>query len=67
VNSTTQYFFHAVTVGAGVPTMNVYSPGTAAAAGTPPAGVVIDTIGMQYITIQVESSTGTMGCFYAFI
>jgi hypothetical protein len=67
VNSTTQYFFHAVTVGAGVPTVNVYSPGTAAAAGTPPAGVVIDTIGMQYITIQVESSTGTMGCFYAFI
>jgi hypothetical protein len=67
VNSTTQYFFHAVAVGAGVPTVNVYSPGTAAAAGTPPAGVVIDTIGMQYITIQVESSTGTMGCFYAFI
>jgi len=67
VNSTTQYFFHAVSVGAGVPTVNVYSPGTAAAAGTPPAGVVIDTIGMQYITIQVESSTGTMGCFYAFI
>jgi hypothetical protein len=67
VNSTTQYFFHAVTVGAGVPTVNIYSPGTAAAAGTPPAGVVIDTIGMQYITIQVESSTGTMGCFYAFI
>jgi hypothetical protein len=67
VNSTTQHFFHAITVGAGVPTVNVYSPGTAAAAGTPPAGVVIDTIGMQYITIQVESSTGTMGCFYAFI
>jgi len=67
VNSTTQHFFHAISVGAGVPTVNVYSPGTAAAAGTPPAGVVIDTIGMQYITIQVESSTGTMGCFYAFI
>jgi hypothetical protein len=67
VNGVTQHFFHAITVGAGVPTVNVYSPGTAAAAGTPPAGVVIDTIGMQYITIQVESSTGTMGCFYAFI
>jgi hypothetical protein len=67
VNSTTQHFFHAISVGAGVPTVNVYSPGTAAAAGTPPASVVIDTIGMQYITIQVESSTGTMGCFYAFI
>jgi len=67
VNGVTQHFFHAVTVSAGVPTVNVYSPGTAAAAGTPPAGVVIDTIGMQYITIQVESSTGTMGCFYAFL
>jgi hypothetical protein len=29
--------------------------------------VVIDTIGMQYVTIHVESSTGTMGCFYAFL
>jgi hypothetical protein len=67
VNSTTQYFFHAIVVGTGVPTVNVYSPGTAAAAGTPPASVVIDTNGMQYITIQVESSTGTMGCFYAFL
>jgi hypothetical protein len=67
VNGVTQYFFHAVTVSAGVPTVNSYSPGTTAAAGTPPAGVVIDTIGMQYVTIQFESSTGTMGCFYAFI
>ena len=67
VNSTTQYFFHAITVGTGVPTVNVYSPGTSAAAGTPPAGVVIDTIGVQYVTLQFESSTGTMGCFYAFL
>lgn len=67
VNSTTQYFFHSVSAATGVPTVNVYSPGTAAAAGTPPAGVVIDTIGMQYITLQFESSTGTMGAFYAFI
>jgi hypothetical protein len=67
VNGVTQYFFHQVAVGTGVPTVNVYSPGTSAAAGTPPAGVVIDTIGMQYITIQFESSTGTMGCFYAFL
>ena len=67
VNGTTQYFFHQVVVGTGVPTVNVYSPGTAAAAGTPPASVVIDTIGMQYITIQFESDTGTMGCFYAFL
>jgi hypothetical protein len=67
VNGVTQYFFHQVAVSTGVPTVNVYSPGTSAAAGTPPAGVVIDTIGMQYITIQFESSTGTMGCFYAFL
>jgi hypothetical protein len=67
VNTVTQHFFHAVAVGAGVPTVNVYSPGTAAAAGTPPASVVIDTIGCQYVTIQFESSTGTMGCFYAFL
>jgi hypothetical protein len=67
VNGTTQHFFHAITVGTGVPTVNVYSPGTAAAAGTPPAGVVIDTIGVQYVTLQFESSTGTMGAFYAFL
>ena len=67
VNGTTQYFFHSLTVSTGVPTVNVYSPGTAAAAGTPPGSVVIDTIGMQYITVLVESSTGTMGCFYAFL
>ena len=67
VNGTTQYFFHSVTVSTGVPTVNVYSPGTAAAAGTPPAAVVLDTIGHQYITVQFESSTGTMGCFYHFL
>ena len=67
VNGTTQYFFHAATVSTGVPTVNVYSPGTSAAAGTPPASVVIDTIGMQYITLLFESSTGTMGAFYAFL
>jgi hypothetical protein len=29
--------------------------------------VVIDTIGVQYVTFQFESSTGTMGAFYAFL
>jgi hypothetical protein len=67
VNSVTQHFFHQITVGTGVPTVNIYTPGTVAAAGTPPASVVIDTIGCQYVTIQFKSSTGTMGCFYAFI
>jgi hypothetical protein len=67
VNGTTVYFFHGATVSSGVPTVNVYSPGTAAAAGTPPAAIVIDTIGLQQITVQFESSTGTMGCFYHFL
>lgn len=67
VNGTTQYFFHAVTVSGGVPTVNAYSPGVASAAGTPPAAVVIDTIGHQQITVLFESSTGTMGCFYHFL
>jgi hypothetical protein len=67
VNGVTQHFFHQIVVGTGVPTVNIYTPGTAAAAGTPPASVVIDTIGCQYVTIQFESSTGTMGCFYAFL
>jgi hypothetical protein len=67
VNGTTQYFFHSITVGLGVPTVNVYSPGTAAASGTPPAAAVLDLIGYQYVTFQFESSTGTMGCFYSFI
>lgn len=67
VDGTTRHFFHSVTVASGVPTVNVYSPGTAAAAGTPPAALVVDTIGMQYITLLFESSTGTMGCFYAFL
>lgn len=67
VNGTTQYFFHGVTITGGVPTVNSYNPGTAAAAGTPPAAVVLDTIGHQYITVQFESSTGTMGCFYHFL
>jgi hypothetical protein len=67
VNGTTQHFFHAITVASGVPTVNVYTPGTGAAAGTPPASVIIDIVGSQYVTLQFESSAGTMGCFYSFI
>lgn len=64
VNGTTQHFFHQVTVSGGVPSVNVYSPGTAAAAGTPPAAAVIDTFGSQLVTFQFASSTGTMGAFW---
>ena len=67
VNGTTQHFFHGITVTSGVPTPNVYSPGTSAASGTPPAAVLLDAIGSQYLTFQFESSAGTMGAFYAFI
>lgn len=67
VDGTTVYFFHAVTIAVGVPTVNAYSPGTAANAGTPPANVVLDTIGHQFVTLQFESSTGTMGAFWAFM
>jgi hypothetical protein len=71
VNGTVQYPFSTCTVGAGVPTVNLYSPGTAAAANVEPCGAVIDTIGMQYIQLQFKAtasvSTPTMGAFYAFI
>ncbi len=67
VNGTTQYFFHGMTVASGVPTVNVYSPGTGAAAGTPAAHAVIDIIGHRYVTLHFKSSTGTMNAFYAFI
>jgi len=63
----TANFFHSITVGAGVPTVNVYTPGTAAVAGTPPAHAIVDTVGFQYVTFQFKSSTGSMGAFYNFI
>lgn len=71
VNQTVQYPFSVCTVGAGVPTVNLYSPGTAAATNVEPCAVVIDTIGMQYVQLQFKAtasvSTPTMGAFYAFI
>lgn len=71
VNGVAQYPFSVATVGAGVPTVNVYSPGTAAAANVEPCAVVVDVIGMQYIQLQFKAtasvSTPTMGCFYAFL
>jgi hypothetical protein len=67
VNGTTQYFFHGLTVATGVPTVNLYSPGTAAASGTPAAHALIDTIGHRYITLQFKSSSGTMNAFHSFL
>jgi hypothetical protein len=71
VNGVAQYPFSVATVGAGVPTVNVYSPGTAAAANVEPCAVLVDTVGLQYIQLQFKAtasvSSPTMGCFYAFI
>jgi hypothetical protein len=71
VNGVVQYPFSTCTVGSGVPTVNIYSPGTAAATNVEPCGAVIDTIGMQYIQLQFKAtasvSTPTMGAFYAFL
>ena len=69
INGTAQYPFSTVTVGAGVPTVYAYSPGTAAASNVEPCAAVIDTMGMQYIQLQFRAtasvSTPTMGCFYS--
>lgn len=60
-----RYFFSSITVATGVPTVNLYSPGTAAAAGTPPAHAIIDTVGAQLVTVQVKNnSTHTMGALW---
>jgi len=71
VNGVTQYPFSVATVGAGVPTVNVYSPGTAAASNVEPCAVLVDTVGLQYIQLQFRATASvaspTMGCFYAFL
>lgn len=71
INGTVQYPFSVCTVGSGVPTVNLYSPGTAAAANVEPCAAVIDCVGMQYIQLQFKAtatvSTPTIGSFYTFI
>jgi len=71
VNGVAQYPFSVATVGAGVPTVNLYSPGTASGSNVEACAVVVDCIGMQFIQLQFKAtatvSTPTMGCFYAFI
>jgi len=70
VNGSAQYFFNTVAAVAGVPTVNLYSPGTASAANDNAASAVIDTIGCQYVTLQFKGTNAnspTMGCFYAFL
>jgi hypothetical protein len=71
VNGVAQYPFSVATVGGGVPTVNVYSPGTVTTANVEPCTVVVDTVGMQYIQLQFKATASVaspkMGCFYAFI
>lgn len=69
VDGTTVFFFSSVTVGSGVPTVNVYSPATAASANVQYAHAVVDTIGSQFVTLQFKATgtTPTMGAFYTFI
>lgn len=71
VNGVAQYPFSTVTVGAGVPTVNLYSPGTAAASNVESCAAVVDCIGMQFIQLQFKAtasvSTPTIGAFYSFI
>ena len=71
VNGVAQYPFSTVTVGAGVPTVNLYSPGTASASNVESCAAVIDCIGMQFIQLQFKAtasvSTPKMGAFHSFI
>jgi hypothetical protein len=70
IDGVSQYFFNTIVSGAGVPTVNVYSPGTVSGANDNNASAVIDTIGMQYVTLQFKGTnlnSPTMGAFYAFL
>ena len=68
VNDVAQYPFSTVTVGSGVPTVNLYSPG---ASNVEPCAAVIDCIGMQFIQLQFKAtasvSTPKMGVFHSFL
>jgi hypothetical protein len=71
VNGVAQYPFSTITAGSGVPTVNLYSPGTASASNVEPCAVVIDCIGMQFIQLQFKAtatvSTPKMGAFHSFL
>lgn len=69
VDGTTSFFFSSVTVGSGVPTVNVYSPATASATNVQHAHALVDIVGSQFVTLQFRATgtTPTMGAFYTFI
>jgi hypothetical protein len=68
IDGAARFMFHGIAVGSGVPTVNLYSPGSSAAASsTPPAHALIDTVGSQFVTVQFKSSTtssNTIGCVW---
>jgi len=67
VDGATQYYFSTVTAGSGVPTVNLYSPGSSVSS---PAVAVIDTIGHRYITLQFKANNANspkMGSYYSFL
>lgn len=69
IDTVTTYFFSSATIGTGVPTVNAYSPATAATTNVQPASVIVDAVGSQLITLQFKA-TGTtpkMGAFWATI
>jgi len=60
IDGNSRFFFHNITASSGVPTVNLYSPGTASAANNvPPAFALIDCVGSQFVTLQFKSSTTT--------
>jgi len=69
IDTVTTYFFSSATIGSGVPTVNAYSPATAATTNVQPASVIVDAVGSQLITLQFKA-TGTtpkVGAFWATI
>ena len=71
VNGTTTYWFNTASVGVGVPTVSVYSQGTASASNVQPASVLVDVVGCRYVTAQYKATTvpttGSLGVMWATI
>lgn len=61
-----RHFLHSISAASGVPAPNIYTPGTAAAAGVPSASILIDTVGSQFVTAQFKANTASaiMGAFW---
>jgi hypothetical protein len=68
-SGTTAYWFNTMTVVSGVPTVNVYSPGTALSTSSQLAGALIDVVGCRWVTAQYKATTnsanGKCGVFWA--